>query len=77
MCIVSVVSYNPFFVSRIRNIKFSKLSLSSDVDSTDVSDLPIPTNLKSRLRLILGGKNVNNAVFRADLKKELTFYRVH
>lgn len=30
---------------------------------------------KARLQLALVGKNVNNPVFRAELKKELTFFR--
>jgi len=36
---------------------------------------PPPATEKARLRLIIQGDSVNNPVFRAELKKELTFFR--
>lgn len=35
----------------------------------------IPATEKSRLTVKVGGSSVSNAVFRADVKKELTFFR--
>lgn len=34
-----------------------------------------PDALKSRVDIIVSGKAVTNALFRAELKKELTFFR--
>ena len=34
-----------------------------------------PNTEKARLRLLIEGDSVNNPVFRAELKKELTFFR--
>lgn len=36
---------------------------------------PPPSNEKSRLLLLLSGQSVHSAIFRAELKKELTFFR--
>eukprot|EP01035_Chromulina_nebulosa_P020010 gene20010-25984_t len=34
-----------------------------------------PTTEKSRVNVIISGQSVGNALFRAEVKKELTFYR--
>jgi hypothetical protein len=36
---------------------------------------PIPTSEKARLTIIVSGPAVSNALFRAEVKKELTFFR--
>ena len=38
-------------------------------------NIPTPTADKSRLRVTISGPSVSSALFRAELKKELCFYR--
>jgi len=40
-----------------------------------ITPLPIPSTEKSRLHLTIQGKSCVSALFRAELKKELNFYR--
>lgn len=40
-----------------------------------IAPLPIPSTEKSRLHLTIQGKSCVSALFRAELKKELNFYR--
>lgn len=56
---------------------FPVSSTPDSIDLTEIPDLPVPTTAKARMRLIVGGNSVTSAVFRAELKKELTFFRVN
>jgi len=50
-------------------------SIRRTMTSLDTKDNVTPESKQTRLRINVEGPHVNNAVFRAELKKELTFFR--
>lgn len=74
--ILSLQSHSFKLTSRLNNPYAKTLFSTEPSEMGDLPDLPVPTAAKARIRLIVGGSSVTSAVFRAELKKELTFYRV-
>ena len=54
---------------------FSRKSLILGMSDATTALRNIPTTEKARLSLICTGKSIDSAIFRAELKKELTFFR--
>jgi hypothetical protein len=53
-----------------RSVGFVKMMV-----SPIISETPAPSVSKSRIQLTITGTSVNNALFRGEVKKELTFLR--
>ena len=79
-CLSSSISSTRKFIGQHHNRQYRHGSL---LTHQYLSNLPIPFTLttvpldveKTRLVLQIKGDTVNNALFRAELKKELTFFR--
>lgn len=68
------VVFSSCYSFHVNKVSWKSLTLRmSDSATTALGNLP--TTEKARLSLICTGKSIDSAIFRAELKKELTFFR--